>query len=191
MNWLQFLSSVIQSLAWPAVVLIVVLMLKDSIAALIPRLKRFKHKDTELEFEEKVREIEAQVAPVTKNLPARTGNPSDRVSQIDRLYDIVDISPRAAIVEAWIQVESALSKVASKVEGFDKNWRSIPPTTLLNILRDRGLIEERIFDGLQQMRTLRNRAAHSEDFALSAEGVRKFLELSKNVISTFEKQSEP
>lgn len=187
MGWKQFIASVIASLAWPAVVLVLALTLRTSLVDLIVRLRKFKHKDTEIEFEERVKEIEAQVAPVKKSpsTPTQTG----RLEQIDRLYDMVTISPRAAIVEAWIFVESALSRIASQIEGFEKNWRSIPSTALLGILRDRGVIEDRIYKALQEMRMLRNRAAHTEEIALTADGASRYLDLAKEVISTLEEKA--
>jgi len=188
MDALQFSSSVIRSLAWPAVVLTVLIMLKGEIVALIARIKKLKLKDAELEFEQQIREIEIQVAPIAKRVPAPDTAGSERIAQLDRLYEMADISPRAAVVEGWLQVESALAAVASKVEGLEKNRRSIPSSSLLNILKDRGLIEPPILVGLEQMRRLRNRAIHATDFDLSAEGARKFLDLCKEVIPLLEKQ---
>lgn len=187
MSWKQFVASVIAAVAWPTVVLILAFTLRTSLVELIVRLKKFKHKDTEIEFEERVKQIEAQVAPVKKS-PA-TAVQTGRLAQIDRLYDMVSISPRAAIVEAWIFVEASLSRIANQIDGFEKNWRSIPSTALLGILRDRGVIEDRIYRALQEMRILRNRAAHTEDLVLTAEGASRYLDLAKEVISTLEESA--
>lgn len=186
MNILAFLASIVQSLAWPAVVVFLVYLLRDSITDLIPRLRRFKHKDTELEFDVELKAIEATFTPITKSLKDSPANPTTRTREIDRLLDIVDISPRASVVEAWILIESLLSKIASKVPGLEKSCQSIPSMTLLKILRDKHFIDNVAYKGLQEMRILRNRAAHSEDFGLTIDGARRYLELTKEIISTLE-----
>ena len=57
MDWKTFIAQIINSIAWPLVVVFIVYQLKDRLAELLPRLKKLKHKDTELEFAEKLNEL--------------------------------------------------------------------------------------------------------------------------------------
>ena len=50
MDWLQFLSSVVGSLAWPATVLALVVLLRAPVTRVLLTLTRLKYKDLELDF---------------------------------------------------------------------------------------------------------------------------------------------
>ncbi|MCY8590179.1 hypothetical protein [Bacillus haynesii] len=50
MNWMEFISSIIRSIAWPAVVLIAILKLKNPLSNLISTVAKIKYKDWEFEF---------------------------------------------------------------------------------------------------------------------------------------------
>src|SRR5665647_1880486 len=45
MTWLEFIASIIQALAWPAVVIAAVILLRKPLAAVIPLLRRLTYKD--------------------------------------------------------------------------------------------------------------------------------------------------
>ena len=60
MDWLQFISSVISSIAWPVVAILVLLILKENISSLSPFIERLKYKDFEVEFRKGVLELKAQ-----------------------------------------------------------------------------------------------------------------------------------
>ena len=54
MDTLTFVSEALKSLAWPVVVVFLVLMLKKPITELIPLLRKLKYKELEMEFSEAV-----------------------------------------------------------------------------------------------------------------------------------------
>lgn len=43
MDWKTFIAQIINTLAWPVVVVFIILQLKDKLTELIPRLKRIKY----------------------------------------------------------------------------------------------------------------------------------------------------
>ena len=51
---LQFLVQLAQVLAWPAVALVVVVLLRKPLSSLLPELSSFRWKDLEIEFERKI-----------------------------------------------------------------------------------------------------------------------------------------
>lgn len=60
MDWITFIHNIIESLAWPLVVLIAVMILRQPLIKLLPNLRRAKYKDLELLFGEKLEELEAR-----------------------------------------------------------------------------------------------------------------------------------
>ncbi|MEH6439570.1 hypothetical protein V7728_06340 [Bacillus sp. JHAA] len=61
MNWLEFVSSIINYLAWPSVVLMIFFFLKDPISKRILGLLNLKYKDFELVFNEKMSTLEDKI----------------------------------------------------------------------------------------------------------------------------------
>ena len=64
MTRLEFIAAVIDSLAWPAVVIMTVVLLRRPLAGLLPLLRRVKYKELEVEFAQEVKELrqEAEAA---------------------------------------------------------------------------------------------------------------------------------
>jgi hypothetical protein len=118
MSWRQFFASVINSLAWPGGIIIILLLLREPVIALLPKLRLFKYKDWQLEFGEKLEKAEADAS----NLPP---SPElDILPQMDegneqRFRLAADISPNYAVLEAWLPVEKALQDLAAA--------KNIPP----------------------------------------------------------------
>jgi len=96
MDWLQFFSSVIQSLAslaWPLAIVVCVLLFREKLLDLLPGL-RLKHKDLEISFRLDKAEQEARQLPAPEN---QVPNPTPEETQ--RFEQIAQVSPRAAILE--------------------------------------------------------------------------------------------
>jgi len=92
MDWKTFVAQIIDTLAWPAVVLLVVYQLRDKIAELLPRLKKFKHKETEIEFAEGVTEL-VQEREATEGAEIELPRSDEFRDQFDFLMRLANISP--------------------------------------------------------------------------------------------------
>ena len=114
MDWLQFFSSLVSSLAWPVTLLAVVFILRGNLGTLFPFIERLKYKDFEIEFRNSLQELAEKSRKAFPNVQTiemeASGIPRDR------LYSLAEISPRSAILEAWLQVEMASAEVLQKHE---------------------------------------------------------------------------
>lgn len=179
MDILAFVASVIGSLAWPVTVLIALFLLRKQLIELIPGIRRLKYKDFEVDFgkelqkiEEKVRTIEAP-PPTKMQLPADV-QPEPLPKTQDELRErLAALSPNAAILESWRNVERTLDfyfksrsierpqsgqAVAGHLD-YDPNF---PP---------------QLVSAYQELRLLRNRAAHDRE-DLTADHAKKFSALA-------------
>jgi len=102
MDWLSFFANVIGSLAWPATVLAVVLLLRKKLVEMLPFIRKLKAGPVEAEFEREVKELRAEAR---ESLPPP--EPKLLETQSQRLYQLAQVSPRAAVIEAWQGVEFA------------------------------------------------------------------------------------
>jgi hypothetical protein len=160
---LQFIASIVNSLAWPLVVLGSVVILRGPLRALLPLLQRLKYKDLELDFGQQVRELNAEVAaelpaPGAAALPPIGGDPV--------IARLAETSPRAAVLEAWRAVEAAALLAARRLGGEVFRDKAF---TLHAIRFLEGLdgLDSAIVSLLRDLRGLRNQAAHAPEFALS------------------------
>jgi hypothetical protein len=129
-NWLEFVANVIDALAWPAAIVSVLLMMRDQLRRLVPRLRKAAVPGAELEFAEAVENAET-AADVAELAPERTAMPAPRVEIPDRgqgvtrdrllewsaalsttLAQEIDTAPRAAVIAAFREVQRELEALA-------------------------------------------------------------------------------
>jgi len=92
-----------------------------------------------------------------------------------RLSYISDFSPRSAIIEAWLLVESAAIEAIRKANV--SSLKSLPgPMRLRDHLVKAGLLnieQQKVFE---QLRMLRNQAVHAADAEFSHSAVNSYVE---------------
>ncbi len=110
MDELTFISEIIKALAWPTVTVAIVFLLKKPIVELVPLMKKLKYKELELEFSQEVMalRVEAIEAPILE-----MSEDKDLSLSPSKALELVPFSTRAAIMEAWIELETAAVEIAS------------------------------------------------------------------------------
>ncbi len=111
MNWLEFFASIIGSLVWPALLIALLIVLRKPLADLIPLLQRLKFKEIELEFRRRVEDVSAEVAEELPQVAAAAVPP-----ELAAVARMAEISPRAAVLEAWRTVENAAIEAARRLQ---------------------------------------------------------------------------
>jgi hypothetical protein len=163
MDWLQFISSIVQSvvsLAWPAAFVVAVALFRGKLMELLPYL-RLKHKDTEVSFRLEQAEKEAAQIPPRPQAPDLEPTPEE-TSRFER---VAEHSPRAAILEKRAELEQVLKTAAEPYvsSSLAKSWKTLPLTTAIRVLRQHNFIDGNTSALLDDLRVIGNRAAHSEN----------------------------
>ncbi|MED5601572.1 MAG: hypothetical protein V7667_03810 [Alloalcanivorax venustensis] len=175
---LEFILGMTNSLVWPAAVVTCVVLLRNDISSLIRKIRRLKHKDTELDFERGLYEaIESAASQDELSAP---------VDKDDGSSELARLSPRGAIIESWLHVERSLKDYAER-NGLEIDERK--PFRL-----GRGFMQsldyERLGKGvietLRKLRVLRNEAVHLKDADLDYEDAEKYQQLSRRVIKVID-----
>ena len=183
MDPLSFLASIIASVAWPATVLALILLLRKEVFALLPFVRKLKAGPVEAEFEREVKELRTEAA-VLLPLP----EPKGIEDKTHRLFRLAEISPRAAILEAWQGIEFAARRVVLQRAGSPIPDVSSP----LRVLKELGqlqLLSPEDIALFQDLRGLRNQATHSPDFNPSFEAVTSYLQLASALQARLEKHA--
>jgi len=180
MDWLSFIASVIGSIAWPGTALTIVLLLRKELVALLPFLRKLKAGPVEAEFEREVKELKSEVIGA---LPPTEAKALEGKSP--RLFQLAEISPRAAILEAWQGIEFAarrtvLQRAGSPIPDVTSPMRVLKELTQLQLLSPEDIA---LFHDL---RGLRNQATHAPDFNPSYEAVSNYLQLAGSLQARLE-----
>jgi len=187
MDYVTFVAQLIDSLAWPTVVVIAVIILRNPLAKLIPLLRELTYKDFQLKFGHKLEELGAQAdeaeipqAPIPQ-LPEPPE--SGRIRSVRAaVTPIAEVSARAAVSEAWRQVEYALS------DYFEQLDQPRPPSYqgMRRVLRNEGHLVGSALTLYREMQLLRNKAVHSREFELGQAQALEFASLADRIIATLD-----
>jgi len=118
----------------------------------------------------------------------RHDSPSKKISidlikpKLDQLKRIAEISPRAAILEAWTLVETTALTPETKTSTNSQLSR----IELLHHMVTTARLSQEESNLVISLRKLRNQAAHLPDFALTQEEAERYLDLAVMVTEQIE-----
>jgi len=176
-DWPTFITEIVKALVWPATILTIIALFKRPIATLLSEVGRLKWKGLEIEFEKDIKEIAKRADEVLppQLVEVRAADEikisADEMSFIvsraenEKITRLAEISPPAAILEVWLDVESALREAASRHE-----VQVSPRTHVLSLARnlvDMGKLDQQTFEIFETLRDLRNKVVHARSTDLT------------------------
>lgn len=184
MNWLTFIAEVIKAIAWPSAVVGVALVFRHEFRRLLSSMSVFRYKDFELEFGRKMEVLKAEaeqanLPPLEERIETHVAKGlSGRPPQFDYLSELVDVAPKAAVMEAWREVEGAIRDAAHRL--------GLPPARadrdIVHQLRASGHIDSGLTQIIDSLRQLRNSIAHVGDIELSVARAQEYVTLALRFI---------
>jgi len=191
MDILSFISSILSSISWPLAVVFITFLFRASISNLFEsvRLKRIKRGAFQIDFEQKLSEVRGKVE-IAKLPVAGPSKPQKKLVQPgserflieNDVLSIANVNPAAGIALAWSQVERELR---STVEKF-KIKVAYPNNSAVNniqALYEQKLISKQVYEALNDLRTLRNKAVHAMyDTTLTINEAEDFAQIAENVV---------
>ncbi len=175
MDLLAFIAQMVSALAWPVTVLIIILILHRPLASLFPMLQRLRFQGIELDFS---RQIHALAYEARSQLPHARGVLDEEAPLREQWIELARYSPRAVVLEAWIQLEKAAIE-ASRRHGLNLKTAELhSPLLLGQALEEAGVFEGNTSVIFHQLRNLRNAAAHASEFAFSPDSAIEYADLA-------------
>ena len=193
MDLLTFIAELAKAFAWPVCVVILAYLFRHSFQALLPTIKKLKYKEFEADFTKNLEqaEIEAQKVSLPTSDEAQQVVVGLREPAVDKYRRLADVSPRAAVIEAWRDVELALSAVATGYDYDDPQFDRYPNIGyVISRLMDEGKLDESARHFLDQLRHLRNQAAHARDVDLNADEAFQFALLAMRIVARVKRNQE-
>jgi hypothetical protein len=179
MGILNFIASIVGSLAWPSFALAMVLFLRKPLRDLIPLLQRLKYKDLEVEFGRRVEEVRAELPQTVRQVL-----PGPEMGAIAKL---AEISPRSAVLESWLNVEQTALETANR---FGANLGPSQTYQAIKFLERSDKMDRSLVSLLRDLRGLRNQAAHTPDFALGKAAALQYAESAYDLSHYFRNVSD-
>jgi len=169
----QFIASLVQSLAWPAALVLVAVVFRVQLRRLLTgQLRRLKAGPIEAEFDRLISHVRTEL-PLVQAVPGA-------VAVSDELSDLVRTSPRAAILEAHERIEAllrdALEQAGERVDDADS------AAALARRAGDRELITPQSANAVEGLAVMRNLAAHEVSGEVTPEGATRYLVLADSVL---------
>ncbi len=136
MDVLSFVVQMTQALAWPVAAVVLALLLRRPLLGLLPLVQKLRYGPFELDFGRRVAEL---AVAAERELPAEVPTNADEAA---RLTDLAQVSPRAAVLEAWLQVEQA-AMALSRREGLALSSQELrTPLRLGQALEQAGALDD-------------------------------------------------
>ena len=169
MIWLDFISKLVKSLAWPATLIFIVLLFRKPLINLFRFAESLQWKDWKLNFQRQTKELEAS------NIDQMTAKGKVELEKYALL------SPRQAVLKAWSDVEvAAESKLKTLLPAY--NQIELGANGALGYLDFKGAFVPRTKKTLYDLGALRNQAVHLPETAISSEDASSYIRTTQVVI---------
>ncbi|ELC0660802.1 hypothetical protein SD340_004182 [Vibrio fluvialis] len=182
MDWLSFISDIVGSLAWPIATIVIVFVLRQKIESILNNLKKVKAGPLEAEFERQVESLRISTESYIDEKP---------ISEFEKkLYQLSEINPRSAILEAWQGIEASARRLVIEKGLYEAGPESRPLLDVFRALSKNKLISEAEILLFHELRGLRNSAAHDESFLPTKESALNYVEMARGLRSSIEKANK-
>ncbi|WP_027328738.1 hypothetical protein [Marinimicrobium agarilyticum] len=177
MDWLTFISLVIDSVAWPFALVATIILLRKELVEAIGRVQSIKHNETQIEFSNRIHEAsrEAEIS-----LP-ETATPDTKT--FARRIKLAELSPRGAILESWLDVETALEEMGSRY-GISAEYIKRSSIHRLQVqLGDYNSLGKGAFNLLQRLKETRNEAVHLTDKEVKTDAAKEYISMANRMVT--------
>jgi len=175
MDWLIFIVSVIEAIAWPVAFIAAVVFLREELVEVVGRIQGIKHKKIKIKLGRRLQEAGKKAK---SSLPA-SGDLASK--ELTHRLELAEYSPRAAILESWVDVEAALKELGARY-GIAGDGMKHPDIHELQLkLGDDNTLGNGAFGLMQSMREIRNEAFYLTDKVIESGAAKEYVSLAGRV----------
>lgn len=176
--WLDFVTRMTSSLAWPVIALVLVFVLRQPLTQLLMQRppRRVKAGPFEMEWERITAETDNEVQAVTGGPPASRESPG--VIAIELAMD-ASVSPAVAVLEAHASIERELRSI---LQSTPSDTSKMGAVGLARAAGKQGLISTASVNAVEGISVLRNLAAHGSAREITPEQAADYLTLADSVL---------
>jgi hypothetical protein len=175
---LEFISSLVKSLAWPVGFVVVALIFREQLRGLLSTagLRRVRAGSLEVEWNRQISGAEVELEQPGVPSPSSGGGVIS-----EELEPVANASPTAAVMEAHARVERALRQKLLDA-GVEESDIRTGAAGLARLAAERGLISDETLRAVQGLALLRNMAAHGHGGDVTVERAKDYLALTDAIL---------
>ena len=171
MNWKQFFADIVKSLAWPFVVVLVVLLLRGQLDRVIGNAEKVVYGNFEISFAKKVSQIRNEINQLVSAVQYDPG-------KADRLYRSASLTPSIAIMGAWQEVKIAVIRLMLKRRPDLKLDSDTPYKHLETLLIEYNTLDKKQIKIFHDLRVLRNKVKHVPQYKVTPDQAQEYIALA-------------
>jgi hypothetical protein len=157
-NWLAFVASLVHSLAWPAAAMAIVIVLRKPIGVVLGQgVRRVKAGPVEVDFDQLQAEVREELARSPELADAQVPAPAGSLRE--ELARLAEVSPPAAVLEAYKRIEARLAEMLASVNVESPS--TVSGRALARVARQHDLISDETLAAIEGLSVLRNLTAHA------------------------------
>jgi uncharacterized protein YutE (UPF0331/DUF86 family) len=183
---MESIVKIIEALAWPVTAVIMSIMFKGEFGTLLGRVNKVKFKEFQADLEQGLKQAEkdVQAVPEPKSSNGKNNQSKTDDSSVEKLIRIAIVSPRAAITEAWVELEKSIRTISIEKDidprESDRKRGVMPSHRMVTELVNQGHMPESLLPLFEDLRLLRNKVAHRHDFEVDYVQSEKYIYLIRH-----------
>lgn len=163
MDWLTFISKLIDSMAWPVAAVLLGLIFRKKLADLLPLLRKVKAGPLEAEFEIATKQVLASTAELaSKERKPDAPQIEDKILLEETASKLLTArsEPTATIIEGWSTLDGELHKLGRQT-GINRD-PLLNEAKLYREVMDSDVLPIETKSLVHDLRQLRNQVAHAK-----------------------------
>lgn len=171
--WVEHVLQLVDTVAWPATVLVALFVLRRPISHALLLVQRIRYKDLDVEFGKELDQAEQDIGPASEDEGSRVGE--DEI-----VGKLIEVSPGAAVVESWKRLETTAREKVRDLMPEGETFRD-PLGRPIDYLDLRGALIPTVATAARNLRMLRNEAAHESGDHISGRDAIRYAHLAARV----------
>lgn len=186
---MENIIKLIEAIIWPITTISLGLIFRSEFRQILKRFNKLKYKGIEADFDKELKHIENRAEILiekTKEISSLPSNREQYYNTNNRLIEIAEISPRAAISESWRELEIETVKLLTSL-GY--NSSNVQMSKIFrNILIDNNYPKS-FYNDYRKLRELRNKSVHANDFDINQSDAERYITTTLDIILIIQKMS--
>lgn len=182
MTALEFIASLVASLAWPAALVVIALLLRKYLPELFRGLKRFKFSGLEVELERA--RVDVQVLSTGDRSTDVLGSP---IEDSTLMTEVIE-DPTASILYNYRRLEDELRRHLRDAGIDDSQRRSAPQLVAIGVRE--GTFTDSVAEAVKGVSVMRNLVAHGRADHVTAKEAAEYALLIEATLSTLRQRSD-
>jgi len=165
MDFLTFFATLIQALAWPTTVVVIVIILRADIAKLLADIRTARYKGLQVDFGREIGKVEAKGKELPSD-PQPAATPAVKPAlpesnERDAIRELARLSPASAVVSARVQLEHGLNSALRELDPSKGSQGSHSIGRAIEELSRKEVLDSETREVLDGLRRIGNQAAHA------------------------------